>query len=314
MPETGEGLPHFLISYTATTELYRTPRRPRGGRLNLPTRNRQQHAQSLFEKLSRVREESDALKQERTAFGVDAQTGIYLEFESDPDFDLKFESLETSKQGIELLSVKNVGNKILATIFVPEGKLRHFEKLLTAYRDRETPTGKPKNKDMIEGISDIHLAVLDALWTDSLDLLPTTEDPIWWEVWLRAGEDRNEILAFFTTHAARIGLDIGKEKSRFPDRTVILAHGTKSQMARSINLLNCVAELRKAKDTADFYSEMPPAGQDDWVQAALENLTPPPAQAPAVCILDTGINRQHPLIAPALAIDDLHSCHPDFWL
>lgn len=83
-------------------------------------------------------------------------------------------------------------------------------------------------------------------------------------------------------------------------------------MARSINLLNCVAELRKAKDTAEFFSEMRPAEQEEWVQAALENLVPPPIQAPAVCVLDTGINRQHPLITSALAEEDLHSCHPDW--
>lgn len=306
----GEGLPHLLVSQTATTEPYTTPQPGRGPTLNIPGRDRQQHAQSLFARLSHVRQESEALKQQRTAFGVDSQAGIYLEFESEPDFDLKFESLENSTQGIELLSIKKVGEKTLATVFVPEGKLDHFVRLLTAYRDLETPKGKPKNKDLIEGIADIHLAVLDALWTDDLDLLPTTEDPIWWEVWLRVGESRDEILDFFTTHSTAIGLEVGEETSRFPDRTVILARGTKSQMVRSINLLNCIAELRKAKDTADFFSEMPPAEQDEWVQATLENLTPPPRHAPAVCILDTGINRQHPLIAPALLASDIHSCHP----
>ena len=72
MPKIGEGLPHLLVSQTATTEPYTTPIRPRGGGLNLPARNRQQHAQNLFDKLTRVREESEALKQERAAFGVDA--------------------------------------------------------------------------------------------------------------------------------------------------------------------------------------------------------------------------------------------------
>ncbi len=150
-----------------------------------------------------MREESEALKQQRTAFGVDAQTGIYLEFESEPDFDLKCESLENSTQGIELLSIKKEGAKTLATVFIPEGKLVHFEKLLSAYRDRETAKGKPKNRDLVESISDIHLAVLDAFWTDSQDVLPTTEEPIWWEVWLRTGDSRNEIRDFFTTHAVK---------------------------------------------------------------------------------------------------------------
>jgi len=57
MPESGEGLPHLLVSRTATTELYNTPKRPRGGGLNLPARDRR-HTQSLFEKLTRVREEA----------------------------------------------------------------------------------------------------------------------------------------------------------------------------------------------------------------------------------------------------------------
>ena len=310
MPEIGGGLPHLLVSQTAWTELYSTPKLGRGPSLKIPGRNRQQHAQRLFEKLTRVRKESEVLQQQRTAFGVDAQAGIYLEFESEPEFDLKFESLEASKQGIELLSVKRVGEKTLATVFVPEGKLTHFERLLTSYRDRQSPTGKPKNRDLIEGISDIHLAVLDALWTDSREILPVTEDPIWWEVWLRAGDGRDEVQDFFATHAARIGLEVGEETSRFPDRTVILARGTKSQMVRSIHLLNCVAELRKGKDTADFFSEMYPAEQDAWVQATLENLTPPSIQAPAVCLLDTGVNRQHPLLTSALAATDLHACHP----
>lgn len=258
MPEFGEGLPHLLVPQTATTELYTTPQRGRGPSLQIPARNRRQHAQCLFDKLASVREESSALKQERTAFGVDARTGIYLEFESEPDFDLKFESLEDTRKGIELLSVKRVGNKTLATVFVPEGKLIHFENLLTSYRDRETPTGKPKNKDLVEGISDIHLAVLDALWTDSQAVLPSTDDPTWWEVRLRTGENPDEVLEFFTSHAARIGLEVGEETSEFPDRTVILARGTKSQMARSIHLLNCVAELRKAKDTPIFSAKCLP--------------------------------------------------------
>lgn len=312
MPEIRGGLPHLLISQTATTERYKTPLPGRGPALKIPARNRQQHFQNLFEKLARVREEAAALEQQRTAFCVDAQHGIYLEFESESDFSLKFESLEDSRQGIELLSVKMVGGKTLATVFVPEGKLTHFDKLLAAYRDRQTPKGKPKNKDLIEGVSDIHLAILDALWTDSQDVLPTTNDPIWWEVWLRGGANRDETLDFFKTHAARIGLDVGTESSKFPDRTVVLARGTRSQMARSINLLNCIAELRKAKDPADFFSEMSPVEQDAWVQSALENLDPPTNQAPAVCILDTGVNHRHPLISPALAQDDLHTCHPSW--
>jgi hypothetical protein len=46
-----------------------------------------------------------------------------LQFESDPEFELKFESLEVIRSGIELLTVQMVGEKNQATVFVPEGKL-----------------------------------------------------------------------------------------------------------------------------------------------------------------------------------------------
>ncbi len=82
-------------------------------------------------------------------------------------------------------------------------------------------------------------------------------------------------------------------------------------MARSINLLNCVAELRKAKDTAEFSVKCAPQNKRNGYRLPWKP-RPSPIQAPAVCVLDTGINRQHPLITSALAEEDLHSCHPDW--
>lgn len=44
----------------------------------------------------------------------------------------------------------------------------------------------------------------------------------------------------------------------------------------------------------------------------LRRLEAPPSKAPAVCVLDTGMNREHPLLAPALEPSDLHSCNPNW--
>lgn len=49
MPEIRGGLPHLLVTRTATTELYATPKPDRGPSLKIPPRNRQQHAQIHFE-------------------------------------------------------------------------------------------------------------------------------------------------------------------------------------------------------------------------------------------------------------------------
>ena len=43
---------------------------------------------------------------------------------------------------------------------------------------------------------------------------------------------------------------------------------------------------------------------------ALDGIAPPPADAPAVCILVTGVDRQHPLLDVALAAEDAQAVNP----
>ena len=84
------------------------------------------------------------------------------------------------------------------------------------------------------------------------------------------------------------------------------------QMQRSILTLNSIAELRKAKETADFFDSQPLEEQREWLDDLLARtqFSPDGDAVPYVCLLDTGVNRGHPLLAPALAIDDLHTIEP----
>jgi hypothetical protein len=312
MPDRiSENLPHLLIKGTAETELYRSPK-SFGGEFKLPPRQRSKHGNKLLSQLESLRREAEILGQEQVAFGVDVGNGIYIQFESEPGFKLKFESLDLIRSGIELVNVKDIGDKTYAVCFVPEGKLTHFVKLVTAYLEQETKSKKPRNQKLIESISKIRRAMLEALWTDDPGEMPTGEEEVWWEVWLRTGDDRNAFQRSFEEHAARIGLVIDSSNILFPDRTVCLAYGSKSQMSTSVNLLNSIAELRKAKETADFFTSLTPSEQFDWVDEALKRIEGPYSDDFAVCILDTGINNEHPLIRPALQLSDMHTYEPSW--
>src|SRR5207248_10816927 len=78
-----------------------------------------------------------------------------------------------------------------ATVFVPHGKLNYFVTKVKEYETelatprRPSAIANPKNKNLVESISDIRLAVLASLWTDDPALLPGPEQTAWWEVWLR---------------------------------------------------------------------------------------------------------------------------------
>lgn len=305
-------LPHLLVAGTATTERYTSPMSG-GGRLRLPQRERQTHGAHLLRQLDTAARRCEELGEERRALGVDVGPGICLQFESDPGFDLKFDSLEYLRSGIELLSVRVVDGKTIAAVYVPEGKIAHFITVMEQYLAENTPKGNPKNRLLVESISAIRIAALEAFWTDSYDRLPAPGEAIWWEIWLRAGEAPERAYESFRQDAPRVGLQLAPGKIRFPDRTVLLARGDREQMAHSAELLNTVAELRRAKDTPELFTEMRPWEQAEWVDEARDRIRPPTrADAPAVCLLDTGVNRGHPLLEPALSEEDMQACHREW--
>lgn len=308
---TGGVLPHILVEHTARTEPYRHPRTS-GPPPLLPPRDRETHGTKLLSRLDHLKQEAESMGREQAAFAVGIENGIYVEFESEPDFKLKIESLENARAGIELINVREVDSKTYAVCFVPEGKVSHFVKLIETYLEQETKKGKPRNRSLVESISDIRKAVLEALWTDDKSELPEDDDVCWWEVWLRTGDDRNAFSRFFREHAGRIGLHVTKHEIQFPDRTVVLASGTKTQMSRSVNLLNSIAELRKAKETADFFTMMTPPLQQAWVEDAVKRIEWPAVDSPSVCILDTGVNNGHPLLRTALESSDMHAYDPQW--
>ena len=98
----------------------------------------------------------------------------------------------------------------------------------------------------------------------------------------------------------------------FPERTVLLASASLEQMQHSMLTLNSIAELRRAKETAEFFDSLRQDEQQEWLEELLER-TEFPADAdevPRVCLLDTGVNRGHPLLGPALAAGDVHTVEP----
>ncbi|GKT09116.1 S8 family peptidase [Desulforhabdus sp. TSK] len=310
MPTEGsQQLKHLVVKGTTTTEKYTSPRLGRQS-LALPSRNASIHGAGLLKQIEAARTAAQSIDDNRTAVGILDQKGMHIEFRSEPEFELALNSLESSQQGIELAAVRQRGEVMYATVFIPEGKFSYFVKKLEDYAAGETQTGRPRNERLVAGISEIHLAALESFWTDDESIFPASDDPLWWEVWLRVGGDREATLTTFRQHGSRLGLEIGPSEIRFPDRSVVLAYGAKSHMSRSAELLDCIAELRKAKDPPSFFIDLSPYEQREWAGDLSQRLDPPDSSAPAVCLLDTGVNHRHPLLQPGLKDDSVLTCHP----
>jgi len=315
-----ENLPHILLRDTAKSESYTNPTQGGGRQFLLKTRDRKLHGERLREQLSLIQEQAASLVEQRSAIGVRSDIGLSIQFESDSGYPLKVESLEDQRSGIEVMNVQEVGENektTFATVYVPEGKLERFFKMVEGYLNEiDKRSQKPKNKKLIESIANIKLASLKAFWADeeSFDDIALKEK-IWWEVWLRTGEfdeERTGILNTFREQSSKYQIQVTTQQIDFPERTVLLAYASKEQFFASIILLNCLAELHRARITADTFLGLPRKEQYAWVQNIRSRVVNPVDEAPAVCILDTGINRSHPLIEPGLNVDDMHAYDRDW--
>ncbi len=157
---------HFIIEGFAETQTYRSPQQF-GSSAVVPQRNRARHAGALQRQVEAVRREADAAREAQQAAGLD-DLGLRVEFESFPDIALAFESLARERSGIELLNVRPDGSRTLATVFVPDGRLNHFERLIRDYlEERRDRRGRAlDHRKLVDSIRRIRAASLRALWTD----------------------------------------------------------------------------------------------------------------------------------------------------
>jgi hypothetical protein len=311
---------HILVRKPPSSEEY-TPHRRKIDPPAIPgPQNRQLHAKALNAALRQAERET---KQSRDAVQVSvhgAEPGLYVQFESPPGVELKLESLEDRRSGIELVAVQWPQRPEqlpvqLATVFVPDGKVRYFITRFEQYATEETKKGEPRHKAMVDRISTLRRATLRALWTDAPEVYPGEDEVIWWEVWLRRhdGSELERLLDF----AEQAQLSVAERRLAFDDRIVVLVKGSARQLSDSLDVLNDLAEVRRAKESAAFFADSTADHQAEWIDDLIGRMTPPPLDAPAVCLLDTGVTRSHPLlenlIAPqdAMAVDPGWGSHDD---
>lgn len=315
MAQASEKRPHLVLRNTAVAHAFTAP--GGGSSTKPPWLDPQRHGSALRTQLEALRTVATNAAAAQQDAGLRSGLGLQIQFVGIPGVELAFESLGNARgrdqsKHIEVLSVRIDGDRTTANVFVPDGQLRHFEKYVAEYLQGK----RNKNDELIDHstllntVAAIRAAEIQALWTDDPASLPENDvETFWWEVWLPVRGRRDEVVADFRKLAALVECPVSEGRINFPERTVLLLYGSQQQLKRSVMILNCVAELRRAKDTAAFFDEMPPPEQLAWVNDALARLNPPSNadSTPRVCLLDSGVNRGHPLLAPLIGSEDLHT-------
>jgi hypothetical protein len=313
---------HLFVSSYTTSHRYQRPSREIPDVPRDPI-NRGAHGALILNQVVELVALAAEEKEYKIGLGFGDECGLIIQIEGRPQLPLALESIENQVKGIELLSVRIIdrdGDKIcVASVFVPDGKLSHLEKSFREYIEADSPpsvgfpSGRPKHQDLAESIASLRRAAFDALWTDPSEALPSEPDAlVWWEVWLPVRKSRVAVTRRFRAIAEHIHVDVAADEQHFPERSVLLMQASRRQIEDSIVLLDCVAEIRRAKRLADFYLGLNAANQREHIDQLLARVQAPVGNAPAVCLLDTGVNWGHPLLGIALAEGDCLSVNPNW--
>jgi len=312
MADAADRRPHFVVEGFVRSEDYTHPSQG-STRAVIPPRDRALHGAKLLSDIAALKPSAgEPSADDEQPEGLDLQ----IEFEGFPDVELAFESLARENSGIELSNVRFDGDLAFATVFVPAGKLEMFERLIKAYLEHKTTKkGQPRdNQRLIDAIAAIRRAGLRAMWTDEGNAFPQSEDEsIWWEIWLAVrGGNRAAIVGVFQESVAAAGAQVAKGELHFPERIVVQVRASVGQLQSSPMILNSIAEIRRAKETADLFDSMTVEEQVEWINELVSRTEypPPGTDVPHVCLLDTGVTHGHPILSPAIHLADVHSVEP----
>jgi Subtilase family len=298
-------LPHISIARFASEHDYIG----QGGYGNPVARERAEHGRRLQGELDA------ALAMADTARPSDARlepaTGTLIEVElrkgTDP------EALNRKKEGIRAGAVKTtqMEDRIVA-LYVPDHARPALDAILNEYLNGPVSkkTGNPPQSAKVNAIEAFRMARLETVWTDDPEALPREgRTEIWWGLWChRDGEHTVEDIC------ARLEVRVATHDRRlyFPEIVVIPVYAARAAVELMLFATGFIAELRRASDNPVFFTDDVRGDQHPWVNDLAERITWPGADVPAACVFDTGINRAHALIEPALAENDLHALRQEW--
>lgn len=281
------------------------------GRQSPLQRIRDDHGRRLAAELRAAFDQADVLQlaPNQQIAGLEPVGGIFLEVELSSQAGAQTLERKSEKTRQSAETVSDDGVRTLA-LFVPDDARATLEAVIADYTEGEITSkkGTPPGAARVEPIEHIREARLRTFWRDDQAALPTDpQTEMWWALWC-FGDRADRVLAAANT----LGLQVGGADTylRFPETVVIPVFGRVSAIELLLFATGGIAELRRASDNPSVFTQDLKAEIPAFVENLAERVTWPGSDAPAVCLLDTGVNRAHPLIEPALAVDDLMSVDP----
>lgn len=310
MTPVAMGLDHILVLDRVETKR----RRGSGGGSRAIRRvDRYSHGARILGEARQTVETAEAQRAAQDMDEVLRATGTYLTLEGEAaryslDLD-RLTSLTRHRRSSRrprwlLLSVHPATDQSpeRATIWVADEFRREFLDLFRRYlREDDARSGKPRNNNLVANIARIRAAFLRDLWTSEGE--PPT-GPTWWELWLDA---RREQPGLLERVVAGLHLEAHRRRTQVGDTVIVYVRATWKDLERLTATSLPLTEVRAPSCVVDTVEDLSDHEQMEYADDLAARVVPAPADAPAVCHLDTGVFRGHRLLEASLASADQHT-------
>ncbi|WP_373494508.1 S8 family peptidase, partial [Aquiflexum sp.] len=140
-----------------------------------------------------------------------------------------------------------------------------------------------------------------------------SDQEVWWEVWLDITTSSEEIVrAEIIDRLQMFGVQISSRFLIFPEHLVILVKGSAKQLAEPLLYSQYLDELRKPVELSDAFTSMEIPEQKDWIANLAQQLEIQENPNLSVCLLDSGINENHPLLTHLKSIIHVDTVDPSW--
>ncbi|HVW13014.1 MAG TPA: S8 family peptidase [Mucilaginibacter sp.] len=244
---------------------------------------------------------------------------VYVVFKSAPGFLLdlaKFDSQNWRLASCRVLNSDPGDETFEATVFLNRKAIAQFLKKIDQYIAENTIGNNPKHQTLIANLEQIRVATLESFWTEPELPFPANDQDVWWELWIDRNQDESDENQLTPVFDLIEKANIQRGAARFlafPENFVFLVKSTSAQLASTVLYTDSLSELRKPRETADYFTFLDKPEQGEWITDLLTRLdNAQDLGNVAVCLLDTGVNRHHPLLEPLIPERNLDAIDPSW--